>query len=196
MNNRESSNHRNESDGDKSLPGLVKKDSLDLNENTVTDNQANRNITIRIKMMDETMKRIEVSLDDKVSDLKNKIRDQFEVPLERQRLIYLGKQLKDEQTLDECKLKEDVCILLVANRVQNQPQRQSAAAQSNEGQAEPDLSAMIFNALNESAQMRRNRRLLFQQNARSFLRNIRLNVSQSRETIVQNLATTELLINS
>ena len=44
--------------------------------------------------------------------------------------------------------------------------------------------------------MRRNRRLLFQQNVRSFLRNLRLNVSRSRETIVQNLSSTELLIES
>jgi hypothetical protein len=44
--------------------------------------------------------------------------------------------------------------------------------------------------------MRRNRRLLFQQNARSFLRNLRLNVNQSRETIIQNLESTELLLDA
>jgi len=54
----------------------------------------------------------------------------------------------------------------------------------------------LFNALNETAQMRRNRRLLFQQNARSFLRNLRLNVNQSRETIIQNFESTELLMNA
>lgn len=52
--------------------------------------------------------RIEVTLSEKVLDLKNKIVAEFNVPLERQRLIYLGKQLKDDQTLDECKIKDDV----------------------------------------------------------------------------------------
>lgn len=59
-----------------------------------------------------------------------------------------------------------------------------------------DFPSFIFNALNETAQMRRNRRLLFQQNARSFLRNLRLNVAQSRETIAQNVASTEMLLGS
>jgi hypothetical protein len=95
-------------------------------------------------------------------------------------------------------MKDDVCILLVANRLQNNsepPRRQPETAENAPGEG-VDLSAFIFNALNETAQMRRNRRLLFQQNARSFLRNLRLNVNQSRETIVQNLASTELLLNS
>ena len=191
----------NENSSDDDIPSLVMKDPSDPSSNLLNDKPDDMPITVRIKTMDETEKRIEVFLDEKVSDLKNKIRDQLNVPIDRQRLIYLGKQLKDDQKLKECKIKNDVCILLVANRVQNQnqnqPQRQPAAAQNNDGPAnEFDLPSFIFNALNESAQMRRNRRLLFQQNARSFLRNLRLNVSQSRETIVQNLSSTELLIES
>lgn len=125
-------------------------------------------ISVRIKTMDETEKRIHVSLEEKVLDLKHKIRDQMNVPLEKQRLIYLGKQLKDEISLKEYRIKDDVCILLVANRVQNEaprPARENVEPSNDGG----DFRSFIFNALNETAQMRRNRRLLFQQNARSFL---------------------------
>lgn len=139
--------------------------------------------------------RIQVALTNKVLDLKHKIRDEMNVPLEKQRLIYLGKQLKDDVSLSEYKIKEDVCILLVANRVQNDAPRPNPETNERSG-GEIDFQSFIFNALNETAQMRRNRRLLFQQNARSFLRNLRLNVSQSSETILQNLASTELLLNS
>lgn len=144
--------------------------------------------------MDETEKRIQVNLEEKVLDLKHKIRDEMNVPLEKQRLIFLGKQLKDDIALKEYKVKDDVCILLVANRVQNEAPRPNR--ENNEGSNDVDFRSFIFNALNETAQMRRNRRLLFQQNARSFLWNLRLNTNQSRETIVQNLESTDLLLKS
>jgi hypothetical protein len=137
--------------------------------------------------MDDTETKIDVKTTDMVSDLKTKIFEQLDVPLDRQRLIFLGKQLKDDTTLDECKIKDDVCILLVANRSQTRsvpPRRTQDNIEAPTGDF--DLSGFIMNALNETAQMRRNRRLLFQQNARSFLRNLRLNVNQSRETIYQN----------
>jgi hypothetical protein len=199
MNKQNSHDHPNNSEDVDEVPSLVKRDITEPNEGSDPTNGQNRDITVRVKTMDENERTIGVSLDDKVIDLKNKILDELEVPLERQRLIYLGKQLKDDQTIEESRLKNDVCILLVANRVQNQSdnQRQAEARPNNEGPTnDVDLPTFIFNALNESAQMRRNRRLLFQQNARSFLRNLRLNVGQSRETIVQNLATTEQLIAS
>jgi hypothetical protein len=87
--------------------------------------------------------------------------------------------------------------LLVANRVQNRSEPPRRAPENAEAAGgEVDFPTFLFNALNETAQMRRNRRLLFQQNARSFLRNLRLNVNQSRETIIQNLESTELLLDA
>ena len=142
---------------------------------------------VRVKTMDERETRIAVRLSEKVVDLKSKIFEKLDIPVDRQRLIFLGKQLKDDLTLDECKVKDDVCILLVANRAQNRsepPRRAQEGSEANGGDF--DFSNFILNALNETAQMRRNRRLLFQQNARSFLRNLRLNANQSRETINQN----------
>ena len=120
--------------------------------------------------MDDQEKRIEMMLFQKVKDLKNKILEEMEIPLDKQRLIFLGKQLKDDMTLKESKVKDDVWILLVANRTQNrsEPPRRNPMPEQNTNN-DPDFGAFIFNALNETAQMRRNRRLLFQQNARSFL---------------------------
>ena len=162
-------------------------------ENAIDDSP----ITVRIKTMDDQEKRIQVLLSNKVSDLKDKILEELEIPLERQRLIFLGRQLKDDKTLRESKIKDDVCILLVANRIQNrsEPPRRSDNIEPNSNN-EGDFGAFIFNALNETAQMRRNRRLLFQQNASSFLRNIRLNVNESNEAIVQNITSTELLMDT
>lgn len=182
--------------------GLIKKDpgEEDPGNSNLKEQEVDMEalIKVRVKTMDDQEKQIEVRLSEKVSDLKQKIVDQMDIPLDRQRLIFLGKQLKDTQTLHECKIKNDVCILLVANRVQTQSQAPRRDPQNPEerANADVDLPAFIFNALNETAQMRRNRRLLFQQNARSFLRNLRLNVNQSTETIVQNLASTQLLLDS
>lgn len=198
MNNFKADNSDDNSDEEN--VGLVKKqneEDKDNQQNDDLDLDQDAKVTVRIKTMDDQEKRIEVILSENVLDLKNKIFEQMQIPLERQRLIYLGKQLKDNMSLFESKIKDDVCILLVANRVQNssEPPRRQPESAENAGEG-VDLSAFIFNALNETAQMRRNRRLLFQQNARSFLRNLRLNVTQSRETIVQNLISTELLLNS
>mmetsp|Transcript_35876 Transcript_35876/g.35499 ORF Transcript_35876/g.35499 Transcript_35876/m.35499 type:complete len:167 (+) Transcript_35876:102-602(+) len=142
--------------------------------------------------------RVQVCQNAKVIDLKHKILEDLSVPLERQRLIFMGKQLKDNLTLHSYKIKEDVCILLVANRAQNrsQPPRRTSQGQDQNQQSDDDLESFLFTALNESAQMRRNRRLLFQQNASSFLRNIRLNISESREAITQNIASTQMLLDT
>lgn len=176
-------------------PLTEKKSPVQPSENPEIENAE---ITVRVKTMDDQEKRIQVRLLDKVIDLKNKIVQEIDIPLERQRLIFLGKQLKDNLTLHECKVKDDVCILLVANRPQNRsepPRRQSENPEQPQ-QNDPDFGAFLFNALNESAQMRRNRRLLFQQNASSFLRSIRLNINESREAITQNLESTQLLLNT
>lgn len=104
MNNLRSGRNGENSEDDTSMPRLIKRDigeDDDNQESAKPSDVQNQRVTVRVKAMDETEKRIEVSLDEKVSDLKNKIRDQMNVPLERQRLIYLGKQLKDNMTLGE-----------------------------------------------------------------------------------------------
>ena len=104
MNNLRSGRNGENSEDDTSMPRLIKRDigeGDDNQESAKPSDAQNQRVTVRVKAMDETEKRIEVSLDEKVSDLKNKIRDQMNVPLERQRLIYLGKQLKDNMTLGE-----------------------------------------------------------------------------------------------
>jgi hypothetical protein len=104
MNNLRSSRDGEDSEDDNSMPRLIKRNIGEDDDNPESGKDAaaqNQRVTVRVKAMDETEKRIEVSLDEKVSDLKNKIRDQMDVPLDRQRLIYLGKQLKDNMTLGE-----------------------------------------------------------------------------------------------
>jgi hypothetical protein len=51
--------------------------------------------------MDERETRIAIKLIEKVIDLKTKIFEKLDIPIDRQRLIFLGKQLKDDLTLDE-----------------------------------------------------------------------------------------------
>ena len=103
MNNFKADNSDEEEDKDEE-----ENDDQDLGNESITsapkafiDLETDTKVTVRIKTMDDQEKRIEVTLSENVLDLKNKIFDQMQIPLERQRLIYLGKQLKDNMTLYE-----------------------------------------------------------------------------------------------
>lgn len=56
---------------------------------------------------------ISVELSQTVAQLKKQITEASEIPVENQRLIYSGKILKDDQTLDSYKVQEDHVIHLV-----------------------------------------------------------------------------------
>ena len=147
MNNQASSNNHDDLNNDNPLPGLIKRDLNDKEEDEGTADPILSVVTVRIKTMDERVHRIEVNLDEKVSELKIKIRDQMNVPLEKQRLIYTGKQLKEDQTLRQYNISEDVCILLVANRVQNQTEAQRPAEANDQQSDFIDIPSFIFGNL-------------------------------------------------
>jgi hypothetical protein len=99
MNNFKADNSDEENDG--LIKKMPEEEDKDDEENDDQDLETDTKVTVRIKTMDDQEKRIEVTLSENVLDLKNKIFDQMQIPLERQRLIYLGKQLKDNMTLYE-----------------------------------------------------------------------------------------------
>jgi len=51
-----------------------------------------------------------------VAELKKQVQEKSEIKSEEQRLIYKGRVLKDEQTMDDLKIKENDTILLVRGR--------------------------------------------------------------------------------
>jgi ubiquilin len=51
-----------------------------------------------------------------VADLKVKVAEKLEVPVEAQRLIFKGRILKDDQTLEECKIVDGVIVHMVKGK--------------------------------------------------------------------------------
>lgn len=75
-------------------------------------------ISIRVKTMDQSeIKITDLHENDKVKNLKIKIEEKTQIPPDRQRLIYQGKQLKDDQEmLSDYNIKDDTVIHMVAKR--------------------------------------------------------------------------------
>lgn len=88
---------------------------LDLNEDKICKCQNESEIiTLKVLSMDEKKFSIEMNKNQKVSELKNSIMNKSTVPENRQRLIYKGKLLEDNNTLRYYNLKNDDCIHFIA----------------------------------------------------------------------------------
>lgn len=87
-------------------------------------------VTIHVKQGPNKWE-LSVELAQTVGDLKKQIAEASEIPSENQRLIYSGKILKDDQTLESYKIQEDHVIHLVksgANKSSTPPSAASPAA--------------------------------------------------------------------
>lgn len=95
---------------------------------------ADQQITFTVKSSSDQKHVVTVSLASTVGDLKQKLaaEDYANIPVERQRLIYSGRVLKDPDTLSACKIKEGNTVHLVKGAESNQ--RQNPA---NQGGAVP-----------------------------------------------------------
>lgn len=51
-----------------------------------------------------------------VREAKEALRDVINIPLEQQTLIYNGKELRDEETLDKCGVYREATLQLVVNK--------------------------------------------------------------------------------
>jgi len=85
---------------------------------------ADQQITFTIKSSSDKKHVVTVSLASTVGDLKQKLAaaDYADIPVERQRLIYSGRVLKDPDTLSACKIKEGNTVHLVKGAESNQRQ--------------------------------------------------------------------------
>jgi hypothetical protein len=85
---------------------------------------ADQQVTFTIKSSSDQKHVVTVSLSSTVGDLKQKLAtaDYANIPVERQRLIYSGRVLKDPDTLSACKIKEGNTVHLVKGAESNQRQ--------------------------------------------------------------------------
>ncbi|CAO3593402.1 unnamed protein product [Absidia cylindrospora] len=70
-------------------------------------------ININVKSSNDTRLVIAIETSKTVLDLKSAIAEQADVPIERQRLIYSGRVLKDPDTLADCKLADGNTVHMV-----------------------------------------------------------------------------------
>lgn len=71
-------------------------------------------IFIRIRTADRCQFRLAVSLHSSVAQLKELLSDRCKLPPARQKLIYQGRLLRDEEILDACRIETDHVIQLVS----------------------------------------------------------------------------------
>lgn len=81
--------------GDASVPAGDSGDS-----NKVSNTGAGGGVTINIRCSSGSKFSVQVSLDSTVGSFKSILAQQANIPAEQQRLIYKGRILKDEQTLE------------------------------------------------------------------------------------------------
>lgn len=89
-------------------------------------------ITFTVKSSADAKYNLTLPLSTTVSDLKQKLStaEYADTPADRQRLIYSGRVLKDNETLDTYKIKDGHTIHLVKSAASNQ-QRSNPSAQSS-----------------------------------------------------------------
>ncbi|XP_055828365.1 ubiquitin domain-containing protein DSK2b-like [Solanum dulcamara] len=96
--------------GDASAPA---RDGGDSNKVNNTGAGAGGGVTINIRCSSGSKFSVQVSLDSTVGSFKSILAQQANIPAEQQRLIYKGRILKDEQTLESYGLEADHTVHLV-----------------------------------------------------------------------------------
>ncbi|KAJ3489122.1 hypothetical protein NLI96_g2373 [Meripilus lineatus] len=86
---------------------------------------------ITIKTLQQKVFQVDAELSDTVADLKQRIHASQDHPIENQKLIYSGKVLKDDKTVEECNIKEkDFLVLMVSKPKASAAGTSSSAAPS------------------------------------------------------------------
>ncbi|KIO28630.1 hypothetical protein M407DRAFT_242945 [Tulasnella calospora MUT 4182] len=83
-------------------------------------------VTISIKGPSELKLSITITLDKTVKDLKDAVASQSDVPADRQRLIYSGRVLKDEEVLSTYKIQSGHTVHMVKGVARTQPEASSS----------------------------------------------------------------------
>ncbi|KAG8903685.1 hypothetical protein FRC01_009042, partial [Tulasnella sp. 417] len=83
-------------------------------------------VSISIKGPSELKLSITITLDKTVKDLKDAVASQSDVPADRQRLIYSGRVLKDEEVLSTYKIQSGHTVHMVKGVARTQPEASSS----------------------------------------------------------------------
>ncbi|TFK83224.1 hypothetical protein K466DRAFT_589902 [Polyporus arcularius HHB13444] len=94
-----------------------------------TSSSSSSEIVINVKGPSELKLQITISTDKTVADLKQSIAEKSDVPADRQRLIYSGRVLKDEDALSTYKIQTAHTIHMVKGAARSGPSTQAAAPQ-------------------------------------------------------------------
>lgn len=77
---------------------------------------------LKVKTLSNNIYELEVNPDLKISELKIEITKVSQVPVENQRLVYMGRLLKAEDPLSQYLKEDDQTILMMANTAPTNPQ--------------------------------------------------------------------------
>ncbi|KAI0674016.1 hypothetical protein C8Q78DRAFT_1186515 [Trametes maxima] len=94
-----------------------------------SESSSSPEISINVKGPSELKLQITISTDKTVIELKQAIADKSDVPADRQRLIYSGRVLKDEDALSTYKIQSGHTIHMVKGAARAGPSAQAAAPQ-------------------------------------------------------------------
>ncbi|CAD8136736.1 unnamed protein product [Paramecium pentaurelia] len=158
-------------------------------------------ITLKIKTLDNQITSLVVDPNNTVQQLKQVIQTQLNIPFDKQRLIYQGRVLENNKTLQDYKLQNDHVILLPGQPiqedqlVQNQTQQQQQQQQTQGVNEFPEIDILsnILRTLRQHQYNRQNvRRMVQQQRSNGF----NLDKQLSLESIRQNYQTLKQLLDS
>lgn len=94
--------------------------------------QPQQEITIKIRTFEKDLE-VQISSTAKISNLKEKIEQISKVPSNRQRLIFRGHLLKDEETISSYKISDKDVVHLIA-KLESESNEQNNNSNSNENQ--------------------------------------------------------------
>ncbi|KAI0776334.1 hypothetical protein BD413DRAFT_528502 [Trametes elegans] len=100
-----------------------------MSDSQPTESSSSSEILINVKGPSELKLQISISTDKTVSELKQAIAEKSDVPADRQRLIYSGRVLKDEDALSAYKIQTGHTLHMVKGAARAGPSAQPAAAQ-------------------------------------------------------------------
>ncbi|KAG9007068.1 hypothetical protein FRB90_009573 [Tulasnella sp. 427] len=87
-------------------------------------------ISITVKTLQQKQFKVDAELSDTVGQLKAKIENANGAPVANQKLVYSGKILSDEKTVEECNIKEKDFLVLMVSKPKPAPAASTSASSS------------------------------------------------------------------
>ncbi|KRX05327.1 hypothetical protein PPERSA_00628 [Pseudocohnilembus persalinus] len=124
------------------------------------ENKSSQMRKLKVKTLSNAVYEIEIKANALIKDLKVEIEKSSKVPVDRQRLVYLGKLLQDERALNDYVEEDGVVIHLMAkmqNTSQNPQEQQSQQQPQGQQQQQQQQQQNQNNTNNNQSQNRNNR---------------------------------------